>query len=260
MIFKLITLLSSIVLIVSACEGGGGGSNSTSEGINVTFTANHHQSPTATGEIPILPAGEKTFFNTEGVKITLKQAYLVIWSVKLETNCNTSSFAQWLPNWLDLFFPPLFAHAVTTPTQLGVPNVINLLTADSNTITLGTVYPAPASYCGLVVELMKADEDAQYLPKEVDMVNRVLYLSGEYWLPGTTTPTTFVIDLAKTPRPHYAKFPQLLVLSSDYRTAITEITLYYDRWFDAIDFSQLNEEFQQDWLLNQITESIQVKN
>jgi len=33
----------------------------------------------------------------------------------------------------------------------------------------------------------------------------------------------------------------------------------YDRWFDAVDFTQLNQDAQIDWLLNNITAGFEIK-
>lgn len=244
MIFKFSFIILIFIINLTGC-GGSGSSGSIQEGITVSFGA----TPLSTTQK--LPAGNKTFKTTEGVQITLKKAYLVIWSVKLETDCSSSNFVQWF-DWL---IPQAFAHAQATPSQLGVPNVIDILSDDRNILKLGEIYPPPATYCGSTVELMKADEDTQHLPKETPMLNKVLYIEGEYLPIGKSEAIPFVIDLAKTPRPRNLKFPISLVLSNTNRIAQLNFKINYDRWFDGIDFNALSQESQKDFLLNNVSNS-----
>ncbi|MEY3218889.1 MAG: hypothetical protein RIT27_246 [Pseudomonadota bacterium] len=246
MIFNKFLILIIFMGFLSAC-GGGGSSGNVQEGITVSFYAAPHST------LQTIPAGNKTFRTTEGVQITLKKAFLVIWSVKLESDCRSSNFVKWF-DWL---IPQAVAHAPETPTQLGVPNVINILAEEGNSLKLGDIYPAPATYCGVTTELMKADEDTQHLPTEINMLNRVLYLEGEYVPLGRNEAIPFVIDLSKTPRPQQIRLSVPLILSEVKRTAQINLQIHYDRWFDGVDFNALSEENQKDFLLNNITRSIQ---
>jgi hypothetical protein len=248
MIFNKALILLIFISTLTAC-GGGGSSGTIQEGITVTFSATPYASTQK------MLAGNKTFKTTEGMQITLKKAYLVMWSEKLETDCSSSNFVQWF-DWL---IPQAVAHAQATPTQLGVPNVIDILSEDANLLKLGEIYPPPATYCGITAELMKADSDAQYLPKDINMLNRVLYVEGEYIPIGKTEAVSFVIDLAKTPRPRNLKLPTSLILSSTNRTAHINFQIQYDRWFDGIDFNALSEESQKDFLLNNVTNSLKYR-
>lgn len=244
MIFRYVFISLIFIFNLTGCGGGGGGS--LQEGITVSFYA----TPSSTTQK--LPAGNKTFKTTEGTQITLKKAFLVIWSVKLETTCSSSNFVQWF-DWL---IPQAVAHAQETPTQLGVPNVIDLVSEDGHLLKLGEIYPPPAAYCGATVELMKADDDTQHLPKETPMLNKVLYIEGEYLPIGKSEPIPFVIDLSKTPRPRNLKFAVSLILSSTKRTADINFQINYDRWFDGVDFNALSQESQKDFLLNNVTASV----
>lgn len=249
MIFKKLILLS--FLLLTACGGDGGGTSVT-EGIQVAFQLSHQQSIDATGNIPNAIAGTKTFTTREGVTVTLKQAYLVVWSARLESDCNNVNFARLFFNWI----ATADAHTDTTPTQLGVPNVINLLTNDVDVVNLGNIYPAPATYCGVTIELLKADEDAVgLLDFPINMLNRVLYIEGEYIPLGTTTPVAFTLDVAKAPRPKSLQLPLPLILSATTPVANVRLITHYDRWFDAVDFTQLDQDTQIDWILNNISQS-----
>lgn len=257
MIFKkFLVILASILLsqILSSCNSGDGGSSE--EGIEVTFAITHQQTPDATLHIPNIPAGARTFLSREGIQITLTKAYLVIWRIKLEFDCTNSLFTHVWPSLLGPFLSPAMAHTETTPTQLGIPNVVNLLAADQTELELGTIQPPPGEYCGVTVELLKADADAHRLPTDVNMVNRVLYLEGQYLPLGRTQAIPFTIDLAKTPLSRQLRLATPLMLSPDHRTARLVVHLYYDRWFDALNWSALEEDAQQDLLLNNIISSL----
>jgi hypothetical protein len=256
---RLFFIMTCSLLLIQCGGGDGGGSSTTEQGINVTFNATIQQSPAATGQIPLQPAGIKTFVNTEGVQITLTKAYLTLWSVTLEKDCHSASFTllppfQW--NWL---ISSAQAHTDTTPTRLGIPNVIDLLATENSPITLGSIGPPPGDYCGLTVELLKADADAQNLPKDFNMLDRTVYLEGQYLSLGNTTAIPFVIETARTLREARLRYPSLLTLSSTQRQATTTVNIVYDRWFDGVDFSALAEPAQQDWIFNQITHSLSLR-
>lgn len=249
----LFTICCSLPL--AHCGGDGGGSVSSSAGIIVTFQATPQQSPAANGLIPISPAGNKTFFNTEGVKITLTKAYLTLWSVNLEKNCDDASFAFLKFNWL---LPSAQAHADDTPTRMGTPNVIDLLAAEETLFVLGETGPPPGDYCGVTVELLKADQDAQYLPATVNMLDRTLYLEGEYIPLGSTEAVPFTIDTGRALREARLRYAVPLTLSSSTQQATTTLSITYDRWFDGVNFAALSEQTQQDWIFNQVTQSIRL--
>lgn len=252
MIFRKILLFCTFCSL-AAC-GGGGGESTTSSGIQANFQLTRQQSADATGNTPHAVAGQKTFKTREGVTVTLKQAYLVVWSVKLESECNSANFALF-----NVLFPAAAAHTDTTPTQLGVPNVINLLADDAEVARLGEIYPPPGTYCGITVELLKADEDAVGLNDfPINMLNRVLYIEGEYIPENSATPISFKIDVSKAPRPKSLRLTTPLILSATAPTAQVGFVTHYDRWFDAVDFTQLNQDTQIDWVLNNVTNSFKM--
>jgi len=242
-----------LVGLLTACGGGSGGSTTT--GITANFNATHYQTA-ATGERLALSGNSRTFTNSEGVQITLTQAYLTIWSVRLDSECSDISFSAWLEAFGNVLLPTAQAHTDTTPTQLGVPNVLSLLNPDLAEIPLGNVTPPPDQYCGLTVELLKADDDAVGLPEEIDMVNRLLYLEGSYLSPGSNTAVPFILDTGKAAVPRKVLLSAPLSLSADNRTANLTLGIEYDRWFNGIDFNDLQSETQLNLLLNNLTEAI----
>lgn len=245
MIFR--TLLLLCFLGLAGC-GGGGGSSSVEEGTSVTFTAqavpNSVITPTADG---------KSFYNRDGVKITLKKAYLTIWSVALNSDCSNPSFSRWGEKMLAWLINDSQAHAVSAPTQLGVPSAINLL--DDKEFLLGKINPPPASYCGTEINFLKADADTQYLPQNFSMLNRSLYVEGEFIPVGSTQAIPFTFDTAKALLPRLLRAP--VTLSSTQRTATLKFTLAYDTWFDGLDLRVLSsDETQQNLLFYNVVQSV----
>jgi len=263
MIFRKAIYPITVSLFLTACNGGGGdsgddtssntSSSSTNNGITVTVMATPQQSPDAVGQIPKVPAGAKTFRNSENTQITLSKAYLVMWSVQLETDCQAHNFTK-LFNFL---LPAAQAHAEATPTKLDTPNVINLLAEDSVEIKLGTIQPPPNTYCGVSIEFAKADEDAHGLPEDVNMVNRTVYLEGQYSLSGSNNSGVFTLDTAKTLLPKYALLKEPLNLSASNLSGRVSVSVRYDRWFDGLNLPVLaTDEAQQDLLFSNLNFSV----
>jgi hypothetical protein len=123
---------------------------------------------------------------------------------------------------------------------------------------LGETGPPPGDYCGVTVELLKADEDAQYLPEAINMLERTLYIEGEYMPLGSTEAIPFIIDTGRTLREARLRYSIPLTLSSSERQATTTLSIVYDRWFDGVNFVALAEQTQQDWIFNQVTNSIRL--
>ena len=236
--------------------GGGSSSGSIEAGISVQLKLQHQQSPQADGSLLPRPAGSKRFTNSEGVSITLNQAYLTLWSITLEDNCQDPTFVNSTP--LDKLFSSAYAHADARPTRLSTPNIINLLTADTAVLALGTIAPPPGDYCGLTVEWLQADADTQYLPQDFDMVGRSVYLEGTYQVP-TRNAVPFVIDTGRSLPEAKRRFPVRMSLSAEQRQAEVRLYLVYDHWFDAVDFTQLDQLSQQDLILNQVSQSVQLR-
>lgn len=234
MIFKVLFVFLFSMLLIS-CGGGSSSSSSTEnleDGITFAATATHYPSLTLASENP------KSFYNTEGIQITLETAYLVLWSVEFKTNC--SDFTT--------------AHADEAPNVMGVPNVINILDTDYSEIYLGQAYPAPGNYCGAEIQLLKADEDTQYLPDDVDMINKLLYIQGEYQQ--DQTPVPFTLSISTAPLPKSLLFNNIITLSSEQKHATLNLGMYYDRWFDGLEMSAISEPAQQAILLDNIVNSL----
>jgi hypothetical protein len=253
---------ASVAIMLLGCGGSGGGSSSEA-GIGVEILAQPQPTPNADNSITALPAGRKEFDNNEGMRIAITRAYLVIGSVVLENNCDSSAFAridlQALPRAIvNLLIPSAQAHTSATPTQTGEPNVINLLAADLAGVDIGDLAPSADDYCGITVNMSAADEDAVGLPEDVDMIGKTLHIEGSASI-GSLAPDIalpFVIETTVALLPASIAFDEALTLDSSHRNAAVTLQINYQRWFDGVDFISIDDVPQQELILNNIRESL----
>ncbi|WP_348675919.1 hypothetical protein [uncultured Abyssibacter sp.] len=212
-----------LALLLGACGGG-----ESSVGTQV-----HWLLQTTPLDTAPTPAGDKTFDNTEGVPVTLSQAYLVLSSVEITDDCASPSFV--LRMLLDGLIGTAQAHTQSSDTRLGEPHVIDLTGDDADSTLLGTLSPPVASYCGGRWQIAAADDDAIGLPDDLDMVGYSLRLRGTYG----DTDAAFELDVSLAPLPIERQFSGVLSLDSDHREASVTLSLHYDRWFDGVDMTAL---------------------
>ncbi len=250
-------LISTLVILalISLTSGCGGGGSTSSEGTSVTFSVELKPPQDGAGQPQPQSAGIKQFDNSEGTSIRINAGYLVLWSLTLESDCSDPSFTSAAP-WLDWFIGSAHAHAVANPLTLGVPHVINLNGADSQTIALGSIAPPANSYCGLTTELIKADADTQNLPLSPDMVGLSFYIQGEYLAANGIDWISFEIDSGKSLLPAKRLFALPMQLNSSQLNDSVTLQLPYHEWFDTVDFSQINSNTQIDLILFNITSTI----
>ncbi len=175
------------------------------------------------------------FENDEGYVVTLEQAYITVSGTEL-VPCDDGPVAKLLY----LIFPVRTAHAhsSSTPTQSGVPFVVDAGGAMEEPSLIADLQPPPGEYCSMKVEIGPADPDAEGLPEDPDMVGRSLYLSGYYDDEGEVP---FVIESDDT-----------LVVTVVFRNedgnpaplVLSEVQAYsvntgssYDIWLDGVDFA-----------------------
>jgi hypothetical protein len=248
---KILTILAMLSLL-AAC---GGGSSSSSEGTDVSFKVELKPVEDGSGQPMPQSVGIKQFENSENRSIRIKAGYLVIWSLTLETDCSDASFTS-AASWLDWFIGSAQAHAVASPLTLGVPHVIDLTGAESQSITLGSIAPPANDYCGLTTELLKADADTVSLPVTPDMIGLSFYVQGEYLADNATDWISFEIDSGKSLLPARRLFGVAMQLNSSQLNHSVTLQLPYHDWFDGIDFSQISDTSQIDMILSNITASI----
>lgn len=182
-------------------------------------------------------AGAKQITNTEGTVIQLDRAYLTLWSVQLQTDCDQPGFVRnrsWVPR-LDWLISSAHAHTDASPTLLGTPTVINLLAADGMPQEWGLLTPPAGTYCGATWQVLAADADAQNLPADTDMVGLSLALEGTY---GPDS-TPFRVASSRALTPARRRFSLPLTLDAAHRQATAQLDIPYDRWFDGLDLDAL---------------------
>jgi len=240
--------------------GGSGGSSSTEAGISVGISAQLRPTPNTDASITTQPAGEKTFLNSEGTSIRLTRAYVVFSSITLESSCDSTAFAQLdltaIPRALvNLLIPSAEAHTTATPTQTGEPHVLNLLAADMQSVDIGELAPPAGSYCGITANLSAADGDAAGLPTDFNMVGKTLHIEGQALVGDVAVPFSLETSIAFLP----ASIPldEQLVLDSSHRIAAISLSIHYQRWFDGINLTSL-DQVQQEIVLGNVHDSLDV--
>ncbi len=222
-----VDLLLASTLLLGACSEG-----SRSTGVQVYFTL----TPEPENHAP-QPAGPKQFTNTEGTAIRLDKAYLAMWSVALHTDCDDSGFVwnrSWTPR-LDWLISSAHAHTDASPTLLGTPTVVNLLASDGEPQDWGALAPSANAYCGATWQVLAADEDAENLPIDTNMVGLSLVLGGHYGADNQP----FALSTSRAFSPAKRRFAIPLTLGAEQKQATAQLNIAYDRWFDSLDMDAL---------------------
>lgn len=73
-----------------------------------------------------------------------------------------------------------YAHTSSTPTQLGVPAVWNVIPDVNTALPLGTLQPPGGNYCAAVVTFGAADNDAIGVQEVPSMRAKTLVVKGSY--------------------------------------------------------------------------------
>jgi hypothetical protein len=231
MISKYINLII-ITALSGYLAGCSSSSGSSSAGTSVVISVAPSPANAAT-----VTASDKTFAHTSGT-ITLTKAYLVISSATIETDCSAMSFSAALDGVLDIVVPPAHAHTSATPTSTGVPHVINVMGEDGALNSIGTLSPPTGDYCGVDIDLLAADIDAENRPEDVDMVGKTLHIEGTYSLTagggGVVSISTGFSLINRE-----LSLSALMMISDNNRNGSVDIAINYDTWFDMVDLDLL---------------------
>jgi len=252
----LISAAFVLVLVLAGCDAGS--ASKSESGVSAQFSVALHPTPNVDNSITALPAGNKTFGNSEGITITITRAYIDIGSVELESDCGNSEFAQLPQKILGWFIPTANAHSASTPTRIGEPHVISITGADLEAIELGSIAPAAGTYCGATVELTAADDDATGLPDDADMIGRSVHIEGSYSKPGDGSATAFSFNSSVDLEHAHRLFAGRLTLNSGNRSADIIFDIYYQDWFNGVDPAMLADPAQTAQLLANISESVKI--
>jgi len=243
-------LLSLSVTIIVACGGSGSSSPGITVPVTVTLQAQTPDTSPAAGSI-------KSFTTAEGVRVDVQEGFLTVWSLELLQACDSSFFTRLPARLFEAVFPSAHAHADDSPTVIGTTRVLLLDQADGQLNAWGSFSPPPGDYCGLLLLLFPADEDAEDLPATPPLVGTTLYVAGQYTLPGAA-PVAFTVNLPTRLRERGLTFPALLVLDAEQRAVTKTLSIAYDTWFDGIDFTQLDSTSVRNQLLENVRQSASV--
>lgn len=255
-------LLPGLVALLglSAC-------NSEEAGTTVTFEVLHHMPADSLGSIPDHHELASRVFTTDlDYRVTLTRGYFVLSALEIRPSAVGGS-APPLLGWLDRLLPAAEAHSTGSPTRLGAPNVIDLLAADLTPRVLGHIEPPPGAYGRLRVSWGPADDDAGFLPADVDMVEQTLRLTGravkgadtlDFAVTDAGTDSVEVFFIADSE--HGA--PGWLGVSNDRlslaagESATVGVGMVYSTWFDGVEFRTMSSEAVHDRVMANIRASL----
>jgi hypothetical protein len=169
--------------------------------------------------------------------VTLNKAYLVLSSTTIVTDCSGPPlYTAALDGLLDIIIPRANAHTVPTPTSTGIPYVIDILGMDDAPISIGGMSPSVANYCGVDIDMLAADADAQNLPAGTNMIGKTLYVEGTYTLAGGGG-GNILIDTGVTLVPRNLRLSALMMISAGSPSGSVALAINYDTWFDTVDLA-----------------------
>lgn len=213
------TLVSALALL-ALCSCG-----SKVEGMQLHFNLALKAASTAQAD-----GSSRTFTNAQGDRITLTRVYVNVSSVEIAA-CPKGAMWRWLQQLSPIGTAE--AHTTSSPLKLGEPHVNGLGTVEGESRELGTLAPPPGSYCRANVVLEPADDDAEGLPSDVNMVGKTLLLEGQLVPAGGGAAQPFHVESSGTALVELTL--EGLSLSEDAPEASRLISLAYDRWLEGVD-------------------------
>jgi len=226
-------LVATLAAVIAGCSSSSG---SASAGTQVTISV----APSPVKAVTVA-TDSKTFINAEMDSITLTKAYLVVSSATIETSCG-ASFSAAAEGLLDLIIPQVNAHTVSSPTSTGEPYVINLLGVDGGLTSAGSLSPPAGDYCGVDIDMTKADIDANGLPADIDMIDKTLVIEGSYTLLDGVTTGDIHITTGVNLYNRELLLNALMMLSVSNLSGTIDLGISYDTWFDAVALDILESE------------------
>ena len=201
-----------------------------------------------------------------GVKLDIRVAYLVLYSTQLVACENdSSSVLSKLYNW----FMPSIAHAGhggenRDPSAMLIPTVENLVRAEK--IELGSLYVADRVYCQIHYLVGRAEDNAQFLPEDFDLVGTSLYLEGSWSYEPDEAPTEFIIDTSTAygalkslyPSGSYGDDSRVYELDVNNSGASVVIERSLSGMFDDVDWREMNATAVERKVLSNIIEQVSI--
>lgn len=164
-----------------------------------------------------------------GDRLTFTRALVTLSSVEIFP-C-ASATGKWL-RWLSPV-SSAWAHGVTTPRYLGVPNVIDLTAAEGQTVTLGQLFPDLGNYCRARVKYAPIDLDGAVGSGFPAMKGYSLILEGVVLKAGDeSSPAPFSVTSAGV---QGVDLPLSAIAMKDDAAVSVTFNLPVPSWFADID-------------------------
>jgi hypothetical protein len=183
-------------------------------------------------DVAYQPAATTAAIRTDmGYAVRLERALIAVGKVEL-IRCDNYVVDLW-----NLVGPARArAHALSTPTSLGVPLVIDLMESAGVPLFAGTLRPPPGRYCGIRVLGMPADEDTEGLTAEtLDMMEHSVLISGQIEDESTGEETVLLARIWEILECEML-FDRPLVFEGPVLESVS-IQIDQRTWFDGIDFA-----------------------
>jgi hypothetical protein len=201
-----------------------------------------------------------------GVTVVIRTAYLVLYSTQLVACENgSSSVIGKLYDW----FMPSIAHAGhggenRDPSAMVIPTVENLVLAER--IELGSQKVADRVYCQIHYLVGRAEDNAQFLPEDRDLIGTSLYLEGSWSHEGDEASTEFIIDTSTAygalsslyPSGGYGDDSKAYELDTNASGASVVIERSLSGMFDDVDWREMNATAVERKVLSNIIEQVSI--
>lgn len=200
-----------------------------------------------------------TLHTSLGYRVRLDRLYLAIHAIQLVGPSSTAQLPAPIRTLRDLLLPTdACAHTPGTPTRLGVPSVLALHAAPGTQWVLGSLAPPPATYPGLRVLLAPPDDDAQYLPRDVDMIDHTLHVDGMAYMGTDSVSIALAIpihDSIEVSVAHGNGNALPLQAREQYQALVQWDPAV---WFDRIDFLHSTSAVWEDSILAALPRSLSI--
>ena len=206
-----------------------------------------------------------TLTNNLGIDVHVDAAYLVLYSAQMVACETNDSILGHIFDWL----MPGIAHAGhggenRDPSAMLIPTVEDVLQAKR--FELGRQTVSDMLYCQVHYLVGRAEENAQFLPTEQDLIGTSLYLRGSWSLMDSEISTDFLVETSTA----YGALKDLYPLgkfgdeSAAYELDMNEsgaevvIERSLGSMFDDVDWMQMNETAVERKILANIIDQVRI--
>ncbi len=203
--------------------------------------------------------------NNLGIDIQMDAAYLVLYSTQMVACETNESILGRIYDW----FMPSIAYAGhggenRDPSAMLIPTVEDVL--NPQRLELGSQTVSDMVYCQIHYLVGRAEDNAQYLPAQPDLVGTSLYVSGT-WSPRESDESTEFLVKTSTaygalkslyPAGSYGDENAVYELDMSQSGAEVVIERYLATMFDDVDWTEMNETAVERKVLANIIDQLQI--